>query len=532
MHILKPYLIAITVFCTICACILIQGHFFQETKLTILHFNDLHSRFTPTFYKDGADCEHRTDCIGGIARLKTVIERERASSENTLLLSAGDNYQGSIFFSLFKEKALVEVLNELNIDAMGLGNHEFDEGSRSLARFVDEAEFPILAGNVLFASTSPLSKKLMPYKIVEFEGKSVGIISSVTAKTPELSSPETDITFIDEYEYLSTVAGELEGMGVNIIIAITHVGYDTDVQLAQTVPFVDVIVGGHSDTLLSNTQEDAEGPYPTVIEKKNGQQTLVVQTRPYGAQLGKLEVAFDTKGEVASYQGEPIIVGSDIEPDPVLAEKVQKFQAQISSLESSVIAMIDAPINGNPDQCRDDDCGLGKLVADALISHSQNRFGATIALLNSGSIRSSLNAGEVAKSDLVTALPFNNSISYANVSGLTLKQMMEKSVAKIGERSGGFLQVGGLSVSFDPSREEGSQICSLLETASGREIDPESMYRIATNDYLAMGGDGYAPLSDVETSSSTLYTALEEYFLINQYYRSALDDRINTHCYE
>jgi 5'-nucleotidase len=532
MHISKKFLVACCAICFILAGVLAL----KETKnddlsLTVLHFNDLHSRFEASYPYDDTDCEGQTDCVGGIARLKTLIDQEKSRSENTLLFSAGDNYQGSLFFSVFKEEALIQALNMLTIDAMGLGNHEFDEGSESLLRFINGVNFPVLSGNVNAASTSPLFGHLTPYSIFEFQGKQVGVISAVTSATPLLSSPDGGTAFEDEQEYLKRTAEELEHQGISIIIAITHQGYEQDLETAKKVPFIDIVVGGHSDTLLSNIQEGAEGPYPAVVEKENGQRTLVVQTKPYGTQLGKLQATFNARGEVVAFEGEPLIVSADIVPHQPLVAYIDSLKEKLAPTSNVVVGTTAQKIPGNPSECRNSDCPLGNLLTDAVVSYSQNE-GAPIALLNSGSIRSSLRSGTITKNDIITAVPFNNAITYATVSGADLLLMLEKSVSQAGERSGGFLQIAGMQISYDPAKKAGSRICSAVEAHTGTEIRTDTQYSIATNAYLANGGDGYPSLSLATTSTETLYDALEEYLANNQYYQPSLDDRINEHCYE
>lgn len=512
-------------------CIILSIHFFDRgTDIQILHFNDLHSRFIASSVDTEADCTSGPDCVGGIARLKSLIDSQRDAFPNTLILSAGDNYQGSLFFSVFKEEALVKVLNMLSLDAMGLGNHEFDEGDESLARFITEANFPVVSGNTHIASSSPLSEKVLPYALVEFDGMQVGILSAVTASTTQLSSPGSDITFSNEQAHLAQMAKELTDAGVSILIAITHQGYEADIKTAQAIPSLDIIVGGHSDTLLSNTQENAEGPYPTVITSQNGDTTLIVQTRPYGTQLGQLFARFNSKGHITTYNGEPLIVDANIVENEALHTYIQRLDAQLQPIKETILTTTVKQIDGRPERCRNDDCPLGNLLTDALLRYPKKGAQATIALINSGSIRSSLPAGSITKNDLITAIPFNNEIVYLTLTGTELLGILEESVAKAGDRSGGFLQIGGISLGYDLSKEHGQQLCRTTHHTTGDAIDPKKSYTIATVAYLANGGDGYHMPSLSETSSSTIYDVLEEHFNNNQYQETNLNDRISTQC--
>lgn len=533
----KPHkrkaVIALSLFFTAFFIVVLGVYTYQNSqdtfKLTILHFNDLHSRLLPSEFTDGSECVDKETCVGGVARLKTLITTERSASQNVLVVTSGDVFQGSPFFSIFGGKLLAEILNTIDIDFMSLGNHEFDNGDDALADFVSAAHFSVIGGNVHFASSTMLQKKVLPYTIQQFGTQKVGIIAAVTSDTETLSSPDKQTTFEDEELYLNSIATQLHNEGITIIIALTHVGYEKDKRIAQSVPFIDVIVGGHSDSYLSNTDQNAEGPYPTVVTGPNEHKTLIVQTKPYGAQLGKLSLTFDSAGEIHSYSGEPITIDSAIIENVTLADTVETLSAQISSSTKKVVGYALTEIGGTPTICRKQECELGNLVTDSLLSYGE-KFGATVAVVNSGSIRSSIASGTIQNGDILNALPFDNTVSYGFVTGKELVEMFEKGVSNIETKSGAFLQVSGLQVSFNTDKENGRRICKIIDLKTNSVVQEDEKYIVVTNAYLAHGGDGYTQIHNASDSSTHLYEVLENYLAEHQNYKPKLDGRIVNQC--
>jgi 5'-nucleotidase len=493
------------------------------TTLTILHFNDLHSRFDA---HDGAGalCTASSTCRAGIARLAARIATERANDANSIVLSAGDMSQGSIYFSLLGEHFLAEMLDHLALDAAVVGNHEFDGGDSDLFGLARELNFPLLAGNVTFSSSS--AGALLPRTTtVTRGGETIGIVSAVTASTSDLSSPDSGDVFEDPRASLTAQATALHDAGIDIIIALTHVGYADDLKLAATVPYIDVIVGGHSDTLLSNIQKDAAGAYPATVKGDDGRSVLVVQTVPYGEQLGKLTVTFKG-GSVLRYRGEPIVLDAAITPDPGISALLEEARKTIDTQASAVVFHLPVRLEGDPDICRHDQCAMGTMIADAALAAYEKESGARFSFINSGMIRGSLPAGTTTAADLISALPFDDTFVAAEMTGAEIGALLQKSLAVQEERSGGYLQVGGLRVRYDPIR---SELCGVTDL-SGVPLQMDASYTVLTSAYLAAGKDGYAPLSSPAALSGDLYGILERYLKNNQYVPSATDDRIVPHC--
>lgn len=252
-----------------------------ETVLHILHTNDLHSRMEAINAFDST-CDAETiaagECFGGVARVAAKVKelRDRITAEggNVIVLDAGDQYQGSLFYTTYKGKDVVEFMTAIGYDAMAVGNHEFDDGPEGLAILADGVDFPVLSGNLDLSQSNVLNGKVDDVLTLDIGGEKIGIVSALAMDTPETASPGPNVIFQDDIESLKADVQELTDQGVNKIIALTHVGYLRDQDFAREVPGLDAIIGGHSHTLLGD-MEDAEGPYPTMIAGPDGTEVPV-----------------------------------------------------------------------------------------------------------------------------------------------------------------------------------------------------------------------------------------------------------------
>lgn len=313
------------------------GVSFADYTLNILHINDWHSRIeSNNKYESTCSAEEETkgECIGGAARLITAIaqERKKLEGQNVLLLSAGDNFQGSLFYITYKGKTEGEFLNQMKFDAMGVGNHEFDDGEAALAPFLDMIQIPVLGANVKANAQSKLGDRVKPSIVIEVGGQKIGIVGAVTNDTPELASPGPNVKIEDDVKSITSEVEKLKGEGVNKIIAVSHIGYKRERDVIAKIPGVDVVVGGHSHSLLSNTDPKAEGPYPTMVDNPHGYQVPVVQAASYSKYLGEFKVVFDDNGIVKQASGDPIYLDKSITPDPAVLARIKELGAPIEAL--------------------------------------------------------------------------------------------------------------------------------------------------------------------------------------------------------
>lgn len=486
---------------TLCAGFSSAAH--AEFTLNILHINDFHSRFDPITDSD-SNCDAETDaageCFGGIARLKTVIDDTRAKYEsgNSLLLSAGDNFQGSLYYTTYKSKVVSDFFNQMGFDVVATGNHEFDDGPEEFMKFIEAAEFPIIGGNFDVSRDENLKGKIKGSIVVEIGGEQIGIIGATTEDTPEIASPGPDVEFTDVIQYVRGASEALDAAGVNKIILLSHIGYTVDQQVAAALPLVDVIVGGHSHTLLSNTAEGAAGPYPTMVSNPDGVEVPVVQANQYGKYLGDIAITWDDDGVVTAATGEPFLIDASVTGNDDFATQLAALSAPIEEAMGEVIGTSTGPIDGARESCRAVECQMGNLVADAMLDRAADQ-GATIAIANGGGLRASIDAGEITKGEVITVLPFSNTLATVDISGADVIEALENGVSDIENAAGRFPQVAGLKYAFDVSKPAGERISDVQVLVGGdawAPIDEAATYTIVTNNYVRGGGDGFATFAE------------------------------------
>ncbi|MBX5131761.1 LysM peptidoglycan-binding domain-containing protein [Rhizobium lentis] len=512
------------------------GAAFADYELNILHINDFHSRIESINKFDStcsAEEEGKKECFGGAARLKTAIDQRRQalSGKNVLLLNAGDNFQGSLFYTTYKGAAEAEFLNLMKFDAMTVGNHEFDDSEDGLATFLDKVQFPVVTANVKASAVSKLGDRIKPSLVLDVGGQKIGIVGAVTNDTPELSSPGPNVTIEDDVQTITSAVQDLKSQGVNKIIALTHVGYPRDLAFIAKIPDVDVVVGGHSHSLLSNTDPKAEGPYPTMVDNPGGYKVPVVQAASYSKYLGDIVVNFDDNGVVKDAKGDPILIDSSFTPDPAVVTRVTELAKPIEELRKKVIGSSEGPIEGDRKVCRVKECSMGNLVADAMLDRTRNQ-GVTIAVQNGGGLRASIDGGDVTQGEVITVLPFQNTLATFEATGAEVVKALENGVSQIDQGAGRFPQVAGLKFSFDQSKPVGSRV-SDVQVKDGDNfapIDPAKTYKIATNNFMRSGGDGYSIFKEGKNAydyGPDLADVTADYVAAHSPYKPYTDGRIN-----
>ncbi|WP_171174710.1 bifunctional UDP-sugar hydrolase/5'-nucleotidase [Ruegeria sp. HKCCD8929] len=515
---------------TVAALGLTAGMAAADYKLTILHTNDFHSRFEPiNKYDSGCGAEDNAEgkCFGGSARLVTAIEEARGRAENSILVDGGDQFQGSLFYTYYKGKIAAEMMNKLGYDGMTVGNHEFDDGPEVLRGFMDAVEFPVLMSNADVTKEELLADTLMKSAVIEKGGEKIGLIGLTPEDTPDLASPGPNITFSDPAAAVQAEVDRLTAEGVNKIVVLSHSGYGVDQRVAAETTGVDVIVGGHSNTYLSNTSDKAVGPYPTVV---NGVQ--IVQAYAYGKFLGELNVTFDDDGNVVEAVGEPLVMDGTVSEDEGTVARIKELAQPLEEIRNKVVADAAAPIEGDRAVCRVQECEMGNLVADAMLDRVADQ-GVTIAIANSGGLRASIDTGEVTMGEVLTVLPFQNTLSTFEISGQGVIDALENGVSQVEEVKGRFPQVSGLTFTWDPAvaPNEGRIQEVMVASEDGFvPIDPAQTYLVVTNNYVRNGGDGYKMFSGDDKNAydfgPDLADVTAEYLAANAPYQPYLDGRI------
>ncbi|MBE0411526.1 MAG: 5'-nucleotidase C-terminal domain-containing protein, partial [Anaerolineales bacterium] len=521
-----------------------QGETIEMFNLTILHTNDFHAR-VDEYNRNGARCtEADADaglCIAGTPRIATVVDDFRANTGNLLVLDAGDQFQGTLFFTLFQSEVLNETMNYIGYDAMSVGNHEFDSGPSELVAFIQGSDFPVISSNIEVdpLEEPELASLVQPYVILERGGHEIGVIGITTPDTENISSPGPHVTFSDPITSLQATADELTTMGVDKIIALTHQGYDLDLELAASVSGVDVIIGGHSHSFTYTPTDPIKfgppefpqydplapvGEYPTVVQSLAGEPVLIVTAYQWGSFLGNLHVIFDHQGLVLTYGGNPIFLGTDVEKDPVLDGMLDPYRDAVQELIETPVGetTVDLLINvGGVRICRVGECLMGNLVADAMLwmaNEVEPEAGYQIAFQNGGGLRAPIMAGVVTMGDVLETLPFGNTIATFNLQGIYVKAALENGAWRYPSENGGFAQVAGLRYTIDPAQEIGERIVS-VDVWNGTDWDPlnpDAMYKVVTNDFMRRGGDGYTMFRDYAVDpydfGPLLDEALADYF--------------------
>ncbi|MEO1490685.1 MAG: bifunctional metallophosphatase/5'-nucleotidase [Pseudomonadota bacterium] len=464
--------------------------------VTILHTNDFHSRIEPINAFDST-CSVQANaegtCFGGSARLLTAIRAARAAAPNSLLVDGGDQFQGTLFYTYYKGVAAAEMMNALGYDAMTVGNHEFDDGPEVLRGFMDAVDFPVLMANADVSEEPALAGALKPSVILERGGEKIGLIGLTPRDTPDIASPGPRIQFIDPVPAVQAEVARLTDAGVRRIIALSHSGYVTDLRVAASVDGIDVIVGGHSNTYLSNTSAMADGPYPTWVTTPSGGRTAVVQAYAYGKYLGKLDVTFDRAGIVARATGEPILIDNEIAEDSSLKDRIAVLAKPLEEVRTKVVGEAATPIGTARETCRSQECAIGNLIADAMLDRVYDQ-GIDIAIQNGGGIRASIDAGPITMGEVLTVLPFQNLISTFRLSGADVVASLEAAVSQVEDGRGRFPQVAGLRYTYtmNEAPNDGRILnVEVMQDGFWVPIDPGESYGVVSNDFMRRGGDGY-----------------------------------------
>lgn len=472
-------------------------------SMSLMHTNDTHAR------------------LDSAPKRVTAVKEFREKNPDALLLDAGDVFSGTLYFNEFTGEPDVKMMNLMKYDAMTFGNHEFDlgsseEGHQALKEFIEAAEFPFVAANVDF-SNDPLFDGLFQTKIPaeaasgniysgivkEIDGEKVGIFGLTTKDTADISSPG-EITFSDYIAEAKQMVAEFEGMGIDKVIALTHIGFDdnaaidNDQELAKAVEGIDVIVGGHTHTELAD---------PVLVNQFDAP-TIIVQTGQYGDNLGTLNVEFNEQGEVYAYAGELVEIDEQAE-DAEAVEILEPYATRVKEIEEEeTTAVAVSPLlnprtgdEGNTAgvSVRKNETPLGNIITDGMLAKARDYSPETVmAFQNGGGIRSAIDAGPITVGEVIAVLPFGNTLATMDLTGLEIKQAFEISVGQYPNENGGFLHVSGAEVRFDATKPAGSRIVSItFVDEAGTEIPlvDSDTYKVATNAFTAKGGDGYDVLA-------------------------------------
>jgi len=459
--------------------------------LVVLHTNDSHGHPVKFSYSGMPD-------VGGLPARATLVKNIRTENESVLVLDAGDLNTGRPESTFFKARPDIEGYNYIGYDAMVLGNHEFDNPVGVLKEQMALARFPFLSANVKTKDGKYLAE---PYIIRDFKGFKVAVFGLTTRETERIGNPEhiKDLVFEDEVAVARSLVPDLRKKA-DLVIALVHLGmYDSpdrgSRRLAAEVAGIDLIVDGHSHTRLDE---------PVLVRSAGSPRaTAIVQAWQWGLVVGRVDlwlaggklsrltfrnmpVNLKTAEKAPSGTATYRLAGEKIREDQVLLAALQPYVDKVDAALSETVGRAAATFSFQG--ARYEETSLGDLIADSML-WSTNNLGVDFALQNGGGIRADLPEGAIFRKTVYEVIPFDNSVVVLTLKGTDVKALFNF-IARILPGSGAFPQVSE-GVSFTVNSAAGK--CENLRIR-GKPIDPRQTYRIATNSYLAAGGDGYRML--------------------------------------
>jgi 5'-nucleotidase/UDP-sugar diphosphatase len=441
----------------------------KNVEFTIFTFNDVY------------DIHPKPDGVGGFSTLHTMLERERKKCQYHITTMNGDFLFPSIFSSVDKGKHRVELFNQMGVDLVVLGNHEFDFGPGVVLERIKESNFPWFGANVYDIHGNYFSGNEQT-KIVEVEGIKIGFFGLVTTETPIVSSTENSVLFCPLKLTAKRMCEQLKAQGADVIVALTHLFIDEDRQLAQEVPQIDVILGGHDHD-------------PIVWYEK---QTLIMKTGQNAYFLGKVVLNIDAdeiheEKRIKVYPSFEMLVNKNQVPDASIEASIRGYDTYFSSITKNVLGYVQGALDSRHAVVRSSESSMGNLILDAL----RERFQTDAAIMSGGIIRGDryYPAGTpITYEDLMKELPFENENIVIEVLGKDILKALENGVALAEHLAGSFPQVSGIEYFFNKGNNTGERILDVK--IQGKELEMDKLYTLATNTYNQSGGDGYFSLTN------------------------------------
>lgn len=456
-------------------------------KLVILHTNDTHSTIDPL-----------ADGTGGVLQRKAIIDSIRNVEKNVILVDAGDIVQGTLYFKYFNGDVEYPLMDMMGYDLRILGNHEFDNGVPSLSKYYKDVKGEPLSANYDFTGTD-LEGIFKPYAIREFEGKKIGFIGINIDPASIIAQKNIAGEFKEVIPIANDLAAKLKNEeGCDLVVVISHIGYNSsngktsDTELIKASKDIDLVIGGHTHTLVDPGQPEI---YPSLMENAEGRKVRVVQTGKQGRYLGKLTVDLERLpvkgGDQIEYELIPV---TDRFPQEILdiemIEFLKPYRAVVDSVNNNVIAYsaYDLPkekTGGLPNLTADFAYTYGKNVADSLRHENPDFPGVDLAIMNVGGIRHHMPKGPITEGQILSTYPFSNKLVIVGIEGKDIIEAMKISASKGGEAVS-----ENVRVVTDP-------VGKLIRVVvNGEEMDPEKEYVVATIDYVAEGNDDLVSMAN------------------------------------
>lgn len=419
------------------------------------------------------------DAAANVENYFGLMDELKAENPKLLRVGNGDDLASSVLSAVFEGEHVVDAFDAGGLDYDTFGNHDFDMGPEQLRKMVARSKFTWLSANVRDTETGDVfahEQGAQRYAIHQVGGVTVGVTGLTTLETPNVSSPGENVEFLDLAPALREVVPQMRADGADVVLVLSHVGSPEIEEVVDEVDGVDVVVGDHVAQLYEE---------PKVIND-----TIVSLVGDEYDHLGELTIDVE-EGDVADFDFTLHDLAAE-KPDP--AVNVQKvadsYRDRLDEELNVVIGRSTVELNALTSDVRSQETNLGNFIADAI----RNNVDADVGLMNGGGIRSDTlyPPGDITKKMVMDILPFPNTVTKLEISGETLLATLEQGATQY--QDGGFPQVSGMAFTFDPSLAEGEQI--IEATVGGDPIDPEATYTLATNNFVAGGGDGYTMLTD------------------------------------
>lgn len=498
-------------------------------NISVFHVNDIHAHLDE-LRESGTDCTPAQGCFGGYARIKGEVDARRKAANNSLFLNMGDEFQGTLFYSYYGGEKIAETLNQLNFDAMTLGNHEFDQGDEYLGLFLKNLTMPIVCANVQ-SEDKNINTTVKPYHV--FPEYKLAVVAVTTETIPSISNPDDNTSFPDpvstaQYWADYAKANEKE---VERVILMTHIGYTEDIRLAQNTKGIYAIFGGHSHTLLGDMQ-GATGKYPTIVNNLDGEEVFIVQAWRYGVYLGYIDLQFDASGRVIAYTGGPVHLTNTTTQDQALQTQIKAWRGPFE--EYAAVVLGNTTVTLEQSTCQKEECLLGDVMCDAMLENRLNQSSVDACIINAGGIRATIEAGNITRGQVLTAFPFGNTITELKFKGSDLLKIFEGIMSGVSlfdnKPVTSFAQVSrGLRITYNPQNASGKRLIKLeIGQETLQQVEPEKEYTIVTLDFLAGGGDNFWPAVKEFAGLSTQAEVLTDYFQRRSPITAQLEGRIVT----
>lgn len=494
----------------------------QSAEFIIFHTADIHGAIAAQPESGSGDTERRM--LGGFSTLKSLINKVEASDQaqnaRIMYLDSGDFFQGTPIVDRTQGAVMIDMFNHLGLTATTIGNHEFDYSYPTLQQQLETKEFSVIIANLFEKETGKIPDFAEPYKIYTHNGIKLGVLGITTVETPSMSFERNvkDVIFADPVPIAQEIVTKMRNAGVDFIIVLSHIGYNSDMLFASQVPGIDLILGGHSHTTMNEITWTL--PYNTALihSGSSNQRASVIN----------LKISRQ-RPHVISFKNQPLYV-DEIGADEKVLEREEYYMADLRQEMERVIGTSDVVFSRG---VSGGDSSGGSIISESMLAYSD----ADVAFINFGGVRQALSTGNITIEDAFMVQPFDNYIEVLSMNGKDLLTLVEKSLAndfteiepgdteyiqgnlaatglrRVVGPPYGYLLPANLIIHFDPLLPAMSRITKITED-DGTPIDPNRIYRVALNDFVVAGGDGYSYLSkftDREKSEILVRDALIKY---------------------